>query len=81
MPVAVAEQEPMAERPPLLLLSHAGADTLQAVELARQLEASPEASAAGLKVWINKCADGSHRLMPGAPWTYRERAQACGRTT
>ena len=43
----------------LLFLSHAGADTERAVKLAAAIEASPEAQAAGLKVWVDKRPDGA----------------------
>lgn len=52
----------------LLFLSHAGADTERAVRLAAAIEASPDAQAAGLKVWVDKRPDGPHRLHAGTPW-------------
>ena len=52
----------------LLFMSHAGTDTERAVKLAAAIEASPEARAAGLKVWVDKRPDGPHRLHAGTPW-------------
>jgi len=52
----------------LLFLSHAGADTDRALRLAAAIEASPEAQAAGLKVWVDQRPDGPHRLHAGTPW-------------
>ena len=52
----------------LLFLSHAGVDTERAVKLAAAIEASPEAQAAGLKVWVDKRPDGPHRLHAGTAW-------------
>jgi hypothetical protein len=52
----------------LLFLSHAGADTERAMRLADAIEASPEAQAAGLKVWVDKRPDDTHRLHAGTPW-------------
>jgi WD40 repeat protein len=40
--------------PPCLFLSHSGADTDAARELKRRLLASPDARAAGLRVWLDK---------------------------
>jgi WD40 repeat protein len=40
--------------PPILFLSHSGADTESARELKRRLLDSPEARAAGLRVWLDK---------------------------
>src|SRR5690348_7680968 len=39
---------------PVLFLSHAGVDTEAALRLAARIEASPEARAQGLRVWIDK---------------------------
>lgn len=48
---------------PLLFLSHAGADTEAALDLARRVEATPAAREAGLRVWVD------HRdLTPGDGW-------------
>jgi hypothetical protein len=47
----------------LLFLSHAGADSQRALELAANIEASPDAQCCGLKVWIDKKA-----LVPGSSW-------------
>ncbi|MFZ1431689.1 MAG: TIR domain-containing protein [Geminicoccaceae bacterium] len=52
----------------LLFLSHAGADTERAITLAAAIESSPEAQAAGLKVWVDKRPDGLHRLHAGTSW-------------
>ena len=41
-------------RPPLLFLSHAGADTEAARRLKQRLEDAPDARAAGLRVWFDK---------------------------
>ena len=49
--------------PPLVFLSHSGADTEAARELKRRLRASPDAKAAGLKVWFDK-----DDLRPGGQW-------------
>jgi hypothetical protein len=54
---------PNASRSPLLFLSHAGADTEAALDLARQLEQTPAAQQAGLRVWIDK-----RDLAPGRGW-------------
>jgi TIR domain len=40
--------------PPCLFLSHSGADTDAARELKRRLLDSPDARAAGLRVWLDK---------------------------
>jgi formylglycine-generating enzyme required for sulfatase activity len=48
---------------PLLFLSHSGADADAALALARRLEASPDARAHGLQVWIDK-----KDLVPGPRW-------------
>ena len=52
----------------LLFLSHAGADTERALHLATAIEASPDAQAVGLEVWLDKRPDGPHRLQAGTPW-------------
>ncbi len=49
---------------PFIFLSHSGADTGAARELKRRLENSPDARAAGLKVWFDK-----DDLRPGTPWS------------
>ena len=49
--------------PQLLFLSHAGADTEAARELAARIEASPEARERGLRVWFDK-----KDLEPGKEW-------------
>src|SRR5271165_4058126 len=49
--------------PPLVFLSHSGADTEAARELKRRLESAPDAKKAGLKVWFDK-----DNLRPGMPW-------------
>ena len=49
--------------PPLVFLSHSGADAEAARELKRRLLASPDAKAAGLKVWFDK-----DDLRPGGQW-------------
>ncbi|MGE3742235.1 MAG: 5'-nucleotidase C-terminal domain-containing protein [Geminicoccaceae bacterium] len=65
----------------LLFLSHAGADTERALRLAAAIEASPNAQAAGLKVWLDKRPDGPHRLNAGTPWQDQlERAIAADST-
>src|SRR5215203_5327124 len=38
---------------PVLFLSHAGADTEAALDLARRIERTPAAQEAGLRVWID----------------------------
>jgi hypothetical protein len=48
---------------PVLFLSHSGVDTPTAHELKRRLLASPDAIAAGLKVWLDK-----DDLAPGRGW-------------
>ena len=48
---------------PLLFLSHAGSDSDAALKLAEQIEATPAAIQAKLKVWIDKRC-----LRPGTPW-------------
>ena len=53
---------------PLLFLSHAGADLARALELADAIEASPEAQAAGLEVWVDQRPQGANRLLGGTPW-------------
>jgi hypothetical protein len=60
---------------PLLFLSHSGADTDAALELARRIEASPEAQAHGLQVWIDK-----KDLLPGPRWK-DQLQEALGRST
>jgi hypothetical protein len=47
---------------PLLFLSHSGADSEQAVALARRIEQAPEAQRYGLRVWLDK------HLLPGGRW-------------
>jgi hypothetical protein len=47
----------------VLFLSHAGADTEQALHLAERIESSEAAKQANLRVWIDK-----HSLAPGLPW-------------
>jgi WD40 repeat protein len=49
--------------PPLVFLSHSGADTEAARELKRRLLASPDAQKASLKVWFDK-----DDLRPGGQW-------------
>ena len=49
--------------PPLVFLSHSGADAEAARELKRRLMDAPDARAAGLKVWLDK-----DTLRPGTPW-------------
>lgn len=49
--------------PPLLFLSHAGADTEAAHALTRAIESAPDAQAASLKVWLDK-----RDLVPGREW-------------
>jgi len=49
--------------PPYLFLSHSGADTDAARELKRRLLNSPDAHAAGLRVWLDK-----DDLAAGAGW-------------
>ena len=41
-------------KPPVLFLSHSGLDKETAHELKRRLLASPEAKAAGLKIWFDE---------------------------
>src|SRR3954464_15077569 len=53
---------------PLLFLSHAGADSARALELADNIEATPEAQKAGLKVWLDQRLQGPNRLIGGTPW-------------
>jgi hypothetical protein len=53
---------------PLLFLSHAGADSARALALADAIEASPEAQAAGLEVWVDQRPQGANRLIGGTPW-------------
>src|SRR5215831_4296328 len=48
---------------PVLFLSHSGIDTQTAYELKRRLLASPDAIAAGLKIWLDK-----DNLTPGRGW-------------
>jgi hypothetical protein len=50
--------------PPLVFLSHSGADTEAARALKRRLLDAPDAKAAGLKVWFDKDA-----LAPGTSWS------------
>jgi len=47
-------ERPGRGRPPVLFLSHSGVDTEAARELKRRLEESPDARAAGLRVWFDK---------------------------
>lgn len=71
----------------LLFSSHAGADTERAVRLAAAIGASPDAQAAGLKVWVDQRPDGPHRLHAGTPWqeqleaAIKERRSRMYRTT
>ena len=51
---------------PLLFLSHAGADTKRALELAHAIEASPQARSAGLEVWVDQRPHGT--LLHGSVW-------------
>ncbi|MBV8105584.1 MAG: TIR domain-containing protein [Hyphomicrobiales bacterium] len=53
----------MDQPSPLIFLSHSGADTTAAQELKRRLLESPDARAAGLKVWFDK-----DDLRPGGQW-------------
>ena len=48
---------------PVLFLSHSGADTEAALDLALRLERTPAAQEAGLRVWIDK-----RNLVPGRGW-------------
>ena len=48
---------------PTLFLSHSGTDKTGAIDLKRRLLASPDAQAAGLKVWLDV-----HDLDEGRPW-------------
>ncbi len=50
--------------PPLVFLSHSGADAEPARALKRRLMDAPDAKAAGLKVWFDKDA-----LRPGTSWS------------
>ena len=54
----------MPQSQPFIFLSHSGADTEAARKLKRRLLASPDARAAGLKVWF-----GKDDLRPGTPWS------------
>src|SRR4051794_29209756 len=67
-PLAGARPPPSGGVMPLLFLSHAGADTARALKLADAIEASPEAQAAGLEVWVDQRPQGTHRLIGGTPW-------------
>jgi hypothetical protein len=64
---------------PLLLLSHAGADSEAAKQLAAQIEATPAARDLGLKVWIDK-----NDLRAGQDWqeqleeVIEKHSTACG---
>ena len=49
--------------PPTLFLSHSGPDKAAAIDLRRRLLASPDAQAAGLKVWLDV-----DDLVEGKPW-------------
>ena len=49
--------------PPLVFLSHSGADTENARELKRRLIDAPDAKEAALKVWFDK-----DDLRPGRQW-------------
>ena len=49
--------------PPTLFLSHSGPDKAAAIDLRRRLLASPDAQAAGLKVWLDV-----DDLEEGKPW-------------
>ena len=53
----------MDQTSPFVFLSHSGADTDAARELKRRLLESPDARAAGLKVWFDK-----DDLRPGGQW-------------
>jgi hypothetical protein len=57
--------------PPCLFLSHSGADTDAARELKRRLLDSPDARAAGLRVWFDK-----DDLAAGAGWQAQLRPRA-----
>jgi len=53
----------MPQTAPFVFLSHSGADTEAARRLKARLLASPDANAAGLKVWFDK-----DDLRPGGQW-------------
>ena len=53
----------MDQPSPFIFLSHSGADSDAARELKRRLLESPDARAAGLKVWFDK-----DDLRPGGQW-------------
>jgi hypothetical protein len=53
---------PPAEPPPILFLSHAGADSEAAVTLAKRIENAPTARQHDLKVWVDKATRRNNRL-------------------
>ena len=59
---------PPAEPPPILFLSHAGADSEAAVTLAKRIESAPTARQHDLKVWVDKRKEPGLGLAAGVGW-------------
>jgi hypothetical protein len=59
---------PPAEPPPILFLSHAGADSEAAVTLAKRIENAPTARQHDLKVWVDKRKEPGLGLAAGVGW-------------
>src|SRR4051812_40707952 len=59
---------PLAEPPPILFLSHAGADSEAAVTLAKRIENAPTARQHNLKVWVDKRKEPGLGLAAGVGW-------------
>jgi hypothetical protein len=59
---------PPAELPPILFLSHAGADSEAAVTLAKRIENAPTARQHDLKVWVDKRKEPGLGLAAGVGW-------------